>query len=137
VLHQRQMKKQCLSCDFEHRIKDLFCLLLCIVLLSAAAACSTHRRVIKNEALDDWDGRRMRHKNLLPPKYSLGAQTEYDRIDFLKAHERKPHKYRLLSDPRGGDIDRTLGYDPAAFTDQPDFDVLQCIYPLGLGDLDH
>jgi hypothetical protein len=70
------------------------------MLLSAADACSTNRRVIKNEALDDWDGRRMRYKNLFPFRYSLGEQTEYDRIDFLKAHERKPHKYRLLSDPR-------------------------------------
>ena len=95
------------------------------MLLSAAGACSTNRRVIKNEALDDWDGRRMRYRNLFPPRYSLGEQTEYDRIDFLKADERKPHKYRLLSDPRGGDIDRTLGYDAAEYTVQPDFNILQ------------
>ena len=109
----------------EHRIKNLLCLILCILLLSAAGACSTHRRVIKNETLDDWDGRRMLYKNLFPPKYGLGEKTEYDRLDFLKAHERKPHKYRLLSDPRGGDIDRTLGYDPSEYTVQLDFDMLQ------------
>jgi hypothetical protein len=81
------MKKQCLSCDSKSHIKDFLCLILCIVLLSAAGACSTKRRVIKNEALDDWDGRRMRHKNLFPPRYSLGEKTEYDLIDFLQAHE--------------------------------------------------
>ena len=109
----------------ENRIKDFLCLILCIMLLIAAGACSTNRRVIKNEALDDWDGRRMRYKNLFQPRYSIGEQTEYDRIDFLKAHERKPYKYRLLSDPRGEDIDRTLGYDPSEYTVQPDFDILQ------------
>ena len=106
-------------------IMDFFCFILCIMVLSAAVACSTNRRVIKNETLDDWDGRRMRYKNLFPPKYGLGEETEYDRIDFLKAHERKPHKYRLLADPRGGDIDRTLGYDPSEYTVQPDFNILQ------------
>jgi L-ascorbate metabolism protein UlaG (beta-lactamase superfamily) len=69
----------------------------------------------------------MRFKNLFPPKYGLGEETEYDRIDFLKAHERKPHKYRLSADPRGGDIDRTLGYDSSEYTVQPDFKILQ--YP--------
>ena len=109
-------------------IIDLFCFILCITLLSAAGACSPNRRVIKNETLDDWDGQRMRFKNLFPPKYGLGEETEYDRIDFLKAHERKPHKYRLLADPRGGDIDRTLGYNPADYTVQPDFNLLQNPY---------
>jgi L-ascorbate metabolism protein UlaG (beta-lactamase superfamily) len=89
------------------------------------SACTTQRRVIKNEALDDWDGRRMCYKNLFPSKYKLGEETAYDRIDFLKPHERKPHKYRLLSNPKGGDIDRTLGYNPAEYTVQPDFNVLQ------------
>ena len=93
-------------------IMDFFCFILCIVAISAAGACSTNRRVIKNKTLDNVDGQRMHYKNLFPPKYGLGEETEYDRVDFLKAHERKPHKYRLLADPRGGDIDRTLGYDP-------------------------
>jgi hypothetical protein len=31
----------------------------------------------------------------------------------------------LLADPRGGDIDRTLGYDPSEYTVQPDFKILQ------------
>jgi L-ascorbate metabolism protein UlaG (beta-lactamase superfamily) len=88
-------------------------------------ACYTQRRVIKNEQLDDWDGRRMRYQNLFPPKYSLGETTAYDSIDFLKPHERKPYKYRLLADPRGGDIDRTLGYNPTAYTVQPDLNRLQ------------
>jgi hypothetical protein len=105
-------------------IMDFFCFILCIVVFSAAGACSTKRRVIKNETLDDWDDQRMRYKNLFPPKYGLGEETEYDGIDFLKAHERKPHKYRLLADPRGGDIDRTLGYDPLNYTVQPNFKIL-------------
>ena len=106
-------------------IMDFFCFVLCIAVFSAAGACSTNRRVIKNDTLDDLDGRRMRYKNLFPPKYGLGEETEYDRIDFLKGHERKPHKYRLLADPRGEDIDRTLGYDPSEYTVYPDFKILQ------------
>ena len=99
--------------------------ILCVTVLFVVGACTTHRRVIKNETLDDWDGRRMHYKNLFAPQYGYGTKTEYDRIDFLKAHERKPHKYRLLADSRGGDIDRTLGYDPSEFTAQPDFNILQ------------
>ena len=106
-------------------IMDFFFFILCIVVFSAAGACSTNRRVIKNETLDDWDDRRIRYKNLHPPKYGSGEETEYDRVDFLKAQERKPHKYRLLADPRGGDIDRTLGYDPSEYTVQPNFKILQ------------
>ncbi len=104
---------------------DFFCFILCILVLGAAGACSTDRRVIKNETIDDWDDKHGRYKNLFPPKYGLGEETEYDRIDFLKAHERKPYKYRLLADPRGGDIDRTQGYDPSEYTVQPDLIILQ------------
>jgi L-ascorbate metabolism protein UlaG (beta-lactamase superfamily) len=67
----------------------------------------------------------MMYKNVFPSTYGLGEKTEYDRIDFLKPHERKPYKYRLLADPRGGDIDRTLGYDPSQYTVQPDFNILR------------
>jgi N-acyl-phosphatidylethanolamine-hydrolysing phospholipase D len=67
----------------------------------------------------------MMYKNLFPPKYGYLEETEYDHIDFLKPHERKPHNYRLLADPRGEDIDRTLGYDPSEYTVQPDFNILQ------------
>jgi hypothetical protein len=77
---------------------DFFCLIPCIVVFSAAGACFKNRPVIKNETLDDWDGQRGRYKNLFPPKYGLGEETEYDHIDFLKAHERKLHKYRLLAE---------------------------------------
>jgi L-ascorbate metabolism protein UlaG (beta-lactamase superfamily) len=55
----------------------------------------------------------------------MGEQTEYDQIDFLKAHERKPHTYRLLKNPKGGDIDRTLGYNPSDYTVEPDMDTLR------------
>jgi L-ascorbate metabolism protein UlaG (beta-lactamase superfamily) len=98
---------------------------LCILLIMVISACTTQRRVIRNEALDDWDGRRMCYKNLFPSKYKLGEETAYDRIDFLKPHERKPHKYRLLSNPKGGDIDRTLGYNPSEYTVQPDYNTLR------------
>ena len=99
--------------------------ILCVALVIAVGSCTIQRRVIKNEALDDWDGRRMCYKNLFPSTFSLGEETAYDHIDFLKPHERKPHKHRLLVDPRGGNIDRTLGYDPSEYTVQPDFNVLQ------------
>lgn len=112
-------------CKLEDGITAVLRIILCITLVFLVSGCTTQRRVIKNESLDDWDGRRMCYKNLFPPKYKMGQETEYDRIDFLKAHERKPHKYRLLSNPKGGDIDRTLGYDPSEYTVQPDFNVLQ------------
>jgi len=102
-----------------------FWLILCLTILVTANGCTTNRRVIKNESLDNWDGRRMQYKNLFPSKYRKGEETAYDRIDFLKPHERKPHKYRLLADPRGGDIDRTAGYDPSEYTVRPDFRLLQ------------
>lgn len=106
-------------------IRCLIQLSFFIAILSVVGGCITQRRVIKNETLDDWDGRRMCYKNLFPSKYKLGEQTRYDHIDFLKPHERKPHTYRLLKNPAGGDIDRTLGYDPAEFTVDPDMDTLR------------
>ena len=111
--------------DYQKYVLMCFRDILCILLLFVICACSTNWRVIKNETLDDWDGRRMMYKNLFPSKYGLGEETEYDRIDFLKTHERKRHKYWLLADPRGGDIDRTLGYDPSEYTVQPDVNILQ------------
>ena len=101
------------------------CIVLSIFLASIMCNCSTKRRIIENPEIDDWDSERMRYKNLFPPKYGLGEETAYDRIDFLQSHERKPYKYRLIADPRGGDIDRTLGYDPSEYTVQPDFNILQ------------
>ncbi|MEJ2728628.1 MAG: MBL fold metallo-hydrolase [Deltaproteobacteria bacterium] len=112
-------------CDFKGFIKDMRWLILWVVILFVAGACTTQRRVIKNEALDDWDGKRMCYKNLFPSKYGLGEKTAYDEIDFLQPHERRPHTYRLLSTPRGGDIDRTLGYDPSEYTVQPNLNMLQ------------
>ena len=106
-------------------IRCLIQLSFYMAILSVIGGCTTQRRVIKNETLDDWDGRRMCYKNLFPSKYKLGELTEYDHIDFLKAHERKSHKYRLLKNPRGGDIDRTLGYNPSDYTVKPDVDTLQ------------
>ena len=108
------------------RFLTSFCwLILCAILSFAVIACTAQRRIIINEQVDDWDGRRMCYKNLFPPRYSLGETTAYDRIDYLTPQERKSYKYRLLADPRGGDIDRTLGYEPSAYTVQPDFDRLQ------------
>ena len=100
-------------------------LILCFLVIFVVGGCTTPRRVIKNETLDVWDGRRMCYKNLFPPKYSMGQETDYDRIDFLEPYERKPHTYRLLSNPKGGDIDRTLGYDPSEYTVEPDLNILQ------------
>ena len=97
----------------EPLIVDFFCIILCIVMLSVPSACSTNRRIIKNPKLDDWDGERMRYKNLFPPQYGYLEETEYDSIDFRKPHEKGVKEYSLLSDPRG-DIDRTK-----AMTRQP------------------
>ena len=114
---ENQYKFECLTAGFLR-------LIICVALTFSISACTTQRRVIKNEALDDWDGRRMEFKNLFPPEYSMGAETKYDRIDFLKPHERKPHTYRLLRNPKGGDIDRTLGYDPTEYSVKSDLTVL-------------
>jgi L-ascorbate metabolism protein UlaG (beta-lactamase superfamily) len=110
---------------FEHDVTGFLWIIFCIAFVFIGSGCTTERRVIKNAALDNWDGRRMCYNNLFPSKYKLGEQTAYDRIDFLKPRERKPHKYRLLSNPKGGDIDRTLGYNPSDYTVQPDFDTLR------------
>jgi hypothetical protein len=97
---------------------------LCITILFVAVACSANRRIIKNEALDDWDGKRMRYKNLFPPAYGYLEETEYDRIDFRQPHEKGLKEYSLVTDPKG-DIDRTKGYDPEAYTITPEFAILR------------
>jgi N-acyl-phosphatidylethanolamine-hydrolysing phospholipase D len=100
-------------------------LLLYFALIVLTSACvAENRRVIKNPEMDHWDGRRGRHKNLFPPEYAYLEETEYDRIDFLKPHERKPFKYKLLKNPKG-DIDRTHGYDPTEYTVTPDLHLLR------------
>ena len=108
-----------------HCLETFWRFFFCVTLVLIVSACVTQRRVVRNEALDDWDGRRMQYKNLFPPRYSMGEETEYDRIDFLQPHERKSHTYRLVKNPKGGDIDRTLGYDPAEYTVRPDLKKLQ------------
>ena len=79
-----------------------FCIMLCITIVFIAGACSTNRRVIKNEALDDWDGKRMRYKNLFPPEYGYLEESEYDDIDFRKSHEKGVKEYPLLCPPWPG-----------------------------------
>ena len=43
---------------------SVFRLILCFLVILVTGACTTNRRVIKNETLDVWDGRRVRYKNL-------------------------------------------------------------------------
>jgi len=101
--------------------KNVFWLFLVV----AMAACTpANLRVIKNPEMENWDGKRGRYQNLYPPRYGYLEETEYDRIDFLESHERRPHKYSLLEDPRG-DIDRTLGYDPLKYSVAPDLKMLR------------
>jgi len=47
-----------------------------------------------------------------------------DNIDFRKPHEKGARKYAFLSNPKG-DIDRTLGYNPAEYSVTPDLSLLQ------------
>jgi N-acyl-phosphatidylethanolamine-hydrolysing phospholipase D len=61
-----------------HLRVDCLCIILCITILFVAGACTANCRVIKNEALDDWDGKRMRYKNLFPPAYGYLEETEYE-----------------------------------------------------------
>jgi L-ascorbate metabolism protein UlaG (beta-lactamase superfamily) len=63
------------------------------------------------------------YQNLFPPKYGYLEETEFDRIDFRKPHEKGVKEYSILSDPRG-DIDRTRGYNPSEYSLIPDFDIL-------------
>ncbi len=94
------------------------------LLVSLAACAPANLRVIENPEMDNWDGKQGRYQNLFPPKYGYLEETDYDRIDFLEPHERRPHEYSLLQDPRG-DIDRTLGYDPSEFTVAADLQMLR------------
>jgi len=94
-----------------------------ILMLSIAACAPANLRVIKNPEMNNWDGKRGMYQNLFPPRYGYLEETEYDRIDFLEPHERRPHKYRIHPDPRG-DIDRTLGYDPLEYRVAPDLELL-------------
>ena len=99
-------------------------ILLGLMLLMLTCNCSTtHRRVIENPAIDDWDAERRHYKNLFPPKYHYMEETAYDAIDFRQPHEKGTRTYALLSDPRG-DIDRTKGYDPADYTATPDLSLI-------------
>jgi len=113
--------------NYRHgRLMSIYFRKLCMILLvfGVAACAVSNRRVIKNDALDHFDYDRMHYVNLFPPQYGYLEESEYDRIDYLQPHERKPHKYRILSDPRG-DIDRTLGYDPLDYTVTPDLSLIQ------------
>jgi N-acyl-phosphatidylethanolamine-hydrolysing phospholipase D len=95
-----------------------------ILLVSMAACTPANLRVIKNSEINNWGGMQGRYQNLFPPRYGYLEETEYDGIDFLKPHERRPHKYKIHPDPRG-DIDRTLGYDPLEFSVAPDLKLIQ------------
>ena len=110
-----------------YRLINTVCYLsICYLLLALffCACAPPNLRVIKNPEMNNWDGKQGMYRNLHPPRYGYLEETEYDRIDFLKPHERKPHKYKIHPDPRG-DIDRTLGYDPLEFTVTPDIVLIQ------------
>ena len=94
-----------------------------ILLVSVAACTPANLRVIKNPEMKNWDGKQGRYQNLFPPKYGYLEETDYDSIDFLEPHERRPHKYKLVADPRG-DIDRTLGYDPLEYSVAPNLKLI-------------
>jgi hypothetical protein len=66
---------------------DLFLILLCgITVLYVVAGCKTNRRVIKNEVLDDWDGKRMRPQNMELRILKMGETYAAGMIDFLLIH---------------------------------------------------
>jgi hypothetical protein len=74
--------------DLKRFIMDLFLILLCgITVLYVVAGCTTNRRVIKNEALDDWDGKRMRPQNMelrilkMGETYAAGELCEDECVD--------------------------------------------------------
>jgi len=97
----------------------------CLVLIMAMAACaSAKRRVIVNPQLDQWDGKRWEYVSLFPSTYGYLEESEFDKIEFRKPHERGQREYKFFHDPRG-DIDRTLGYDPSEYTVAPDYALLQ------------
>ena len=99
--------------------------IICLLLTFCFCACApSNLRVIKNPEMNNWDGKQGMYRNLHPPRYGYLEETEYDQIDFLEPHERRPHEYKIHPDPRG-DIDRTLGYDPEEFTVPPDFELIQ------------
>ena len=112
-IRSRPIKSSCFTSIFYFLLAVLFC-----------ACAPDNLRVIKNPEIKNWDGKQGMYQNLHPPRYGRLEETEYDRIDFLEPHERRPHKYKIHPDPRG-DIDRTLGYDPLEFTAAPDHKLIQ------------
>jgi N-acyl-phosphatidylethanolamine-hydrolysing phospholipase D len=98
---------------------------LYLAIAFAAAACTTaNRRVIKNPKLNHYDRQSGQYVNLFPAKYGYLEETEFDRIDFRRPHEKGVRHYAFLSNPKG-DIDRTKGYDPKEYTVTPDLSLLQ------------
>jgi hypothetical protein len=65
-------------------------LILFLTLLVIAVGCTTNRRVIRNESLDDWDGPRMQHKNLFPSKYGRGEETDMIGLIFSNRTSANP-----------------------------------------------
>ena len=100
---------------------SIFYFLLAVLL---CACVPDNLRVIKNPEMSNWDGKQGMYQNLHPPRFGYLEETEYDRIDFLEPHERRPHTYRIHPDPRG-DIDRTLCYDPLEFSAAPNLELIQ------------
>ena len=104
--------------------KNRLTILLSAIMMVVVCACaSSSHRTIRNADLEHWDGVRLRYKNLYPPKYGYMSETEYDAIDFREPDERRTRTYRLVHNPNG-DIDRTVGYDAAKYTVEPDLNKL-------------
>ena len=109
--------------QLRYLIANFFCIIFYIFILFSITACSANRKAIKNPELDHWDSSRRMYKNLFPPKYGYLEETEFDRVDFRKPHEKGVKEYALVTDPKG-DIDRTKGYNPSEHSVIPDFDIL-------------
>jgi hypothetical protein len=118
MFSRRQNKRQ-----LRYLIADFFCIIFYIFILFSITACSANRKAIKNPELDHWDSNRRMYKNLFPPKYGYLEETEFDRVEFRKPHEKGVKEYSLVTDPKG-DIDRTKGYNPSEHSVIPNFDIL-------------
>jgi L-ascorbate metabolism protein UlaG (beta-lactamase superfamily) len=63
--------------------------------------------------------------NLFPAEFPYhNAVSEFDSVDFLEPHERKPRTYAILPNPKG-DIDKTLGYQGSEYITTPDLALLR------------
>ena len=79
---------------FKHRISRCLQFIMCVAIVFTVSGCTPQRRVIKNETLDVWDGRRMGYKNLFPSNCRHSLTMTIRKLN-KKSERRKPLDHAL------------------------------------------